>query len=149
LNRTFWNRDVLAAGRAGYLHERGDQRLRAELSLQAAIRVQELFPPAQVVLPEGLEFGARANPHDVLVELIGWAKAFGVPRRNLAEHAAPVGFAENLDHEIQVTEHDTHTLLERRFGQALTGPQIVQRVLENPGIVEGPAPDAHASTTGV
>ncbi len=60
-----------------------------------------------------------------------------------------MGFAEDLDHQVQVAAHDAHALVEGGFGQEFAGLQVVERVLEDPGVVEGAAADADAGAAGL
>ena len=77
------------------LHEGRNHRCGLELLLQFAAIIQELLTPASIVIQDFMELSVSGNEHDALVEFTGWAKPFGIPGRDLSEHAAGQFFAKD------------------------------------------------------
>src|SRR5260221_3584376 len=177
LDRAFGHRDVFALRRSGFwfAHEGRDHRRRLKAGKQFAVLVEKLLPPADVVFQHIVELGLGGNLHDLLVEFMHGAEAFGIPRRHLAEHPAAEVFAKDFNHQIQVAAHDAHAPGEGGFGRqggarlrraqmplgvfrkvrarrSLAPPglafQIRQRALENPRVIKRAASDAHARAAG-
>ena len=90
-----------------------------------------------------MELRLAREQHHLLVELIRRTEPLRVPRRDLAEHPAPVLLAEHLDHQIQMPAQDANALRELRLRRQHARVQKLPRALENPRVIERPAPDAH------
>ena len=89
-HRAFRHRDLLALRGGRLLHERRDHRRGLEFFFQRTLIVEELLTPAEVIFQHVVKFGARRDAHHALVEFVGRAESFGVPRRDFAKPAAAV-----------------------------------------------------------
>ena len=115
---------MFAPGRRwlGLAHEGGDHGRRGEAREEfAGGWVEELLAPIDVVVQHDVELGASTDLHDFLVEFVAGAEAFGIPRRDFAEHATSKFLAKNFHHQIQMTRHDARAFLEGGFGREFAG----------------------------
>src|SRR5438477_2037821 len=95
-----------------------------------------------------LVIGHCRNLNHTLVEFIGGPEPLCVPRTDFAKHSATKFLTEDRDHEFKMSAHHGDSLREPRLRQQLPCPKKMQRVVENPGVVKGPAPDAYAGASG-
>ena len=97
---------------------------------ELAFRVSEFFTPVEVVGEDGFKIVASADLDDGLVEGLGGAEAFGVPRGDFAEHHAAAVFAEDFDHQIVMPAQHADAFVKGRSGQKLAGFDGVLCVFE-------------------
>lgn len=118
-----------------FLHERCDHRGGLELFLELAGFIEELLAPLAVLVQDLMKLGCGGNMHDAFVEHARGTEAFGIPRRDFAEHAAGEIFAKDLYHEVQVPAHDAHPLVKRGFRQKLADVHVSEgRVTRVPSV---------------
>src|SRR5262249_39724513 len=116
LHRSFRDGDLFSRNRAGSGHERGDQWNRTEARLEFAVFIQELRAPIAIMLQDLLKFPATGNQDDAFGEFISGTESFRVPRPHFTEHATPMRLAKDLNHQLEMTAHDAHSLFETRLG---------------------------------
>src|SRR4030081_3005564 len=71
-------------------------------------------------------------------------QALGIPAQMLAAHAHARLLAVMRQHRVEVPAHRSVLFGQRRIGQPLAGPQIVDRLVQEPRPAVGAAPDHHA-----